>query len=99
MCLIFEGCNVNSSSVPSYYWNMNTETDSATHSVIDDSKPLKETNSERNLETHRGACKYYISRFSQILDPSPPPEMLILHTQYKHFWSYPRPPTLPNMLI
>ena len=27
----------------------------------------------------------------------PPPEMLILHTQYKHFWSYPRPP--PNMLI
>ena len=39
-----------------------------------------------------GAFKYYISRYSQILDP-PPPEMLILHTQYKHFWSYPRPQT------
>ena len=25
-------------------------------------------------ETHKGACKYYISRFSLILDPPPPPK-------------------------
>ena len=28
---------------------------------------------------YKGACKYYISRFSQILDPHPPKKMLILH--------------------
>ena len=44
----------------------------------------------------KGAFKYYISMFSQILDPPPPPEMLMLHRQYKHFWSDPPPPTPPK---
>ena len=44
----------------------------------------------------KGAFKYYISMFSQILDPQPPPKMLILYRQYKHFWSDPPPPTPPK---
>ena len=51
---------------------------------------------QSSLNNNKGAFKYYISMFSQILDPPPPPKMLILYRQYKHFWSDPLPPTPPK---